>query len=135
VIGRWTKPENLPQQKVYYARKGRILLLSPSRETLIQSITKKEAEQLRGCPYNELIENQGHYLAGDSKTDMERFAKIYPSISFHLAITPTQLGIKCETELTRYETLWSILLTEIVSGPLQEPPDTLLSCSIDTGVH
>ncbi len=126
----------LPQQKVYYARKGRILLLSPSRETLIQSITKKEADNSGAVLTTELIENQGHYLAwGTVKPTWKDLQRFIPQISFHLAITPTQLGIKCETEINPdTETLWSILLTEIVSGPLQEPPDTLLSCSIDTGV-
>ncbi|HOV33944.1 MAG TPA: hypothetical protein PLX23_11350 [Candidatus Hydrogenedens sp.] len=126
----------LPRQKVYYARKGRILLLSPNRETLIQSITKKETDALRSVLTTELLENQEHYLAwGTVKPPWKDLQVFIPQISFYLAITPTQLGIKCETEINPdTETLWSILLAEIVSGPLQEPPDTLLSCSINTGV-
>ncbi len=126
----------LPQQKVYYARKGRILLLSPNRETLIQSITKKEADLSVYVLKTELSENQEHYLAwGTIKPPGKDLQVFIPQISFYLALTPTQLGIKCETEINPdTETLWSILLAEIVSGPLQEPPDTLLSCSIDTGV-
>ncbi|MGC9054885.1 MAG: hypothetical protein ACP5KS_13500 [Candidatus Hydrogenedens sp.] len=126
----------LPEQKLYYARKGRVLLLSPNRETLVQSITQKGDKKTETVITAELMRNQERHLAWGTFTPQhEDFQGLFSQIYFYLALTRDQLGLKCETQITPdMETPWTILLSEVVSSPLQEPVDTLFSCSINTGV-
>ncbi|HOQ31886.1 MAG TPA: hypothetical protein PLA12_05160 [Candidatus Hydrogenedens sp.] len=126
----------LPKQKLYYARKGRVLILSPNRETLVQSITQKGDKKTETVLAAELMKNQEKHLAWGTFTPQQQdFQGLFSQIHFYLALMQNQLGLKCETQITPdMETPWTILLAEVVSSPLQEPVDTLFSCSINTGV-
>lgn len=126
----------LPEQKLYYARKGRILLLSPNRETLVQSITQKGNAKTETVLAAELMKNQEKHLAwGTFTPQQEDFQGLFSQIHFYLTLMQNQLALKCETKITPdMETPWTVLLTEVVSSPLQEPADALFSCSLNTGV-
>ncbi len=126
----------IPEQKLYYARKGRILLLSTNRETLIQALTQEGSKKTQTILAKELIKNQEKHLAWGTLTPpQERFKEILSPIHFYIGLTQNQLGLRCETQITPDpETPWTILLSEIVSSPLQEPADALFSFSLDTGV-
>ncbi len=126
----------IPKQKIYYSRKGRILLLSPNRDTLVQTITQKNNKKNQTVLASELLKNQEKHLAWGTFTPQHKeFQGLVSQIHFYLALKQNQIGLKCETQIIPdTETPWTILLTDIVSKPIQEPIDTLLSCSIDTGV-
>lgn len=126
----------LPEQKLYYARKGRVLLLSPNRETLVRSITQKGDKKTETVLAVELMKNQEKHLAWGTLThQQEDFQGFFSQVRFYISLTRNQLGLKCETQINPdMETPWTILLTEVVSSPLQEPVDTLFSCSVNTGV-
>ncbi len=126
----------IPGQKLYYARKGRILFLSPNRETLLKTITQKRDFKTQTLLARELLINQEKHLAWGTFTPQQTdFQGLFPKIHFYISLSSNQIGIRCETQIIPDpETPWTILLADIVSPPLQEPADSLFSCSIDTGV-
>ncbi len=143
----WTQPveidwagglnlKYIPEQKLYYSRKGRVLLLSTNRETLIQALTQEGNKRSQTILAKELLKNQGKHLAWGTLTPShERFQELISSVHFYIGLTQNQLGLRCETQINPDpETPWSILLTEIVSASLREPADALFSISLDTGV-
>lgn len=143
----WTQPvtndwagglnlKYIPEQKIYYTRKGRVLLLSPHRETLVQVTTQKGDIERQTILAKELLKNQEKHLAWGTVIPPEKnFQGLISQINFYFSLSLNQLGIKCETQIIPdTEVPWTILLSEINSSSLQEPMDSLFSCSIDTGV-
>jgi|GEM_PF-1176092 len=126
----------LPDQKLYYTRKGRVLLLSPNRQTMINSITQDIRTQSETILSAEISKNQEKHLAwGTIKIPWENIKSLIPEVKFYIGLTETQLGVKSEATIhPDPEKPWTLLLAQLISKPIREPIEGSFSCAIDTGV-
>jgi len=135
---------------LYYAVRGRILVMSPSREALVRAVTLREedaldpdalaravdafgAEDLHGMVT--FGEKASHETGGaGSAAPLARLGEVFTSLSFAARVDLAEACVKCRGALRpEWHTRLSGLLSGVSPQVLTLPPEGMLMVSADFG--
>jgi len=126
----------VPSAKLYYAVRGRVLLLTPSREALIHALTLTED----GAIGREPLAKQVHEMGSDGLAARINFREddplgsVFESARIELQINPETVRMVCQSVL---RPAWRERLTGLLEAAapvsLQEPPEGFLTLSAHLG--
>jgi hypothetical protein len=127
----------VPEAGMYYAVRGRVLLLSPSRPAIIHALTLAASEAL---PKDQLRTGLTEMAGGEDISGSIRLPKDHPlgevceSLRFALRVDPAQIRVNCHGVL---RPAWRDRLSGLLEGAtpreLKTPPEGLLVLSADFG--
>jgi hypothetical protein len=125
----------IPEDGLYYAVRGRILLFSVSRPALIRALTLSEDDRLEQATFDELARAGGEDIRGTIALDQEQpLGQYFESVAFAIRIDGETAHAKCRGVL-RPDTVarFSALMDGVQPVPLRVPPAGLISLSADFG--
>ena len=128
---------SVPSAGFFYAVRGRLLIVSPSRDALIRSLTLTEE--------NMIPETVLANALGASGTEQVRglvtlrpedpLGDLFRSLSFALRIDPAGARLKCRGILCEtWQDRFGVLLGKAKPEPLPSPPSGMVGMSVDLGV-
>jgi hypothetical protein len=117
---------------IYFAVRGRLLLISPSRDALIRALTLRPQDAASA-------ENFARYGAGTGAEDLtgiiapspnDPLGRVFQSMGFALRVGATEVRLKCRGDLRAgRESLAGIVSPQ----ELAAPPDGMLTLSLNLG--
>ncbi|MDQ1256268.1 MAG: hypothetical protein QG656_864, partial [Candidatus Hydrogenedentes bacterium] len=133
---------------VYYAVRGRILAVSPSRNTLIKALTLRDEDALDEDSLSEAFREYGSEtlrgvirfpeqaapLQDESAAMLARLGQAFASLSFAVQIDSLQGDVRCRGTLRpAWQERLGGLIGDAAPAPLTPPPDGLIMLSADFG--
>lgn len=121
-------------QSVYYAARGRILAISPSRDALIRALTLRPEECASGKALARALEQSGSEdLRGSISFEKgDPLGDVVESMRFALRIDPAQAKLICRATLRPdVESRLGLLLRDASPQQLRAPVDGMLVVSAD----
>lgn len=128
----------LPEAGLYYAVRGRVLVVSPSRRALIYSLTLSEEERaVPGAVAAALAAAGSEDVSGTLRLDEnEGLGRVFRSLSFALQFEPDRAGAKLRGVFRpEWEERLSALLDGAEPRPLAKPVEGRLMVSVDLGLE
>ncbi len=143
-LGPWTESDHagglrlrrLPDVDLHYAVRGRTLVVSPSRDRLIQALTLRPNEAMTQERFDTTVEGSGVEDAGgviyfDESDD---WGDVLRSASFALRLEPGQADLKGEFVLaSEAEGEWEPVLGGLAPRPLPPPAEGMVELSANFG--
>lgn len=125
----------VPGHGIHYAVRGRLLLLSQSRDALIRSLTLTESDQLPQTQFDELARSGGEDIRGTVALSPEHaLGQYFETIAFALRVDSDAAHAKCRAIIRPEAVKRFAALTQGVSPTsLRVPPDGLISVSGNFG--
>lgn len=122
---------------VYYAVRGRVLLMSPSRQAIIRALTLTKEDSIPENALSSGLQEMagGEDLCGNIQLpEGNPLGKICESLRFAARMTASQIRLSCQGTL---RPAWRDRLSGLLEGAtpqtLKMPPDGLVSLSADFG--
>lgn len=125
----------IPDRGVYYAVRGRILLISASRDALIRALTLAEGDQLGQSQFDELARSGGEDIRGTVVLAPDHaLGRFFESVAFALRVDADSAHAKCRGVL-RPEAAADLRLLLADANPvsLRTPPEGMIAVSADFG--
>ncbi len=126
---------SIPEQDLYYAVRGRILVASPSRSALIRALTLTGADTLRPEKFDELVQAGNEDLRGTWTTLAgSPLADTFESIAFAVRIDADSAKAKCRGRLRPdAANRLAAVVNEARPVTLEQPPPGMIELSANLG--
>ena len=143
-LGPWTESDHagglrlrrFPGEDLHYAVRGRTLVVSPSRDRLIQALTLRPAEAMTPERFDATVEGSGVEDAGGviHFDDGDAWGGVLRSASFALRLEPDQADLKGEFVLaSEVSGEWDLVLSGLAPRPLPAPAEGMVQLSANFG--
>lgn len=126
----------IPDQGIYYAVRGRVLMASPSREALIRSLVLAPEDAVSEEVLDATLGRVGREDVHGTVTlaEDDPLGQAFSSVGFAVRIDPSEAQVVCRARLREaFRDQWRGLLDEAEPRPLTAPPDGMLTVSADFG--
>ncbi|MCL4694773.1 MAG: hypothetical protein KJ060_19950, partial [Candidatus Hydrogenedentes bacterium] len=125
----------IPDQGQYYAVRGRILLMSASRDALIRALTLAEGDQLDQSQFDELARSGGEDIRGTVALAPDHaVGRYFESVAFAIRVDADSAHAKCRGVLRPQA---AAELGSLIDGTgpasLKTPPEGLVAVSANFG--
>lgn len=123
--------------KAYYAVRGRVLLISPSREALVRALTLRPEDALDGEQFAALAEQGGaEQLRGRVNFGPDDpLGDVLENLRFALRIEPDRVQVDCRAGLsTEWRARCEPLLRNLSPRALKAPVDGMAVAAMDFGM-
>jgi len=125
----------LPEPGLYYAVRGRLLLVSPSRNALIRALTVRPEESLQDkAPEHWKVSGAEDLRGTIAPAPDDPLGRVFDSVSFALRLDSASAKMKCRGVLRPdLADRLGDLLAEVTPGTLRSPPEGMLRVSLNLG--
>ena len=125
----------LRDEGLYYAVRGRILLVSSSRTALIRSLTLAEGDRLETDKFGDLAQAGNEDIRGTlALAEDQPFGDVFESVAFAVRIDRGSAQAKCRGTLrTEAAGRFAPLLRGVRPSTLQAPPSGMVALSANFG--
>ena len=124
------------ESRVYYAVRGRLLILSPSREALIHSLTLAPENTLGEKAVGDLTQSGTEDVRGVLNVSLEHpLGKYVHQVAFALRVDGESAHAKCRAELSPdWKNTYGPLFGKARPVPLGMPPSGMVEVSANFGI-
>lgn len=127
---------HVPDADLYYAVRGRLLLMSPSREALVRTVTLREEEALGEAALAEALgATGGAPLAGEiGLSPADTLGEVFESVRFAVRLAPESAELALDGRLRpQWQARLAGLVNTAAEGRLMAPPPGLVAVSGNFG--
>lgn len=126
----------VPSARLFYAVRGRVLLLSPSREALIHALTLTEEQAIGRESLAKQVREMGSegLSARVNFRESDPLGDIFESARIDLQVRVENVRLVCQSTLrSAWKERFAVLLEAATPQSLQQPPDGYLMVSANFG--